>query len=132
MLIKDPETMSNTVTDVLYGDELSKSSNSIENESFLIRRFDLVRSTLEDLDFRVIVHHQNSPINVTIDSSSTYQPDAEFLCTISNRQMFNLDTDHEDFSALLENQTYRFGEIIDLNGFVFTIFLDLLGLRSSY
>ena len=125
VLIKDPETMSNTVTDVLYGDELSKSSNSIENESFLIRRFDLVRSTLEDLDFRVIVHHSNSPIKVTIDSSSTYQPDVGFVCTISNRQMFSLSTDHEEFSDLVDKQTYRFGEIIDLNGFVFTIFLDL-------
>jgi capsular exopolysaccharide synthesis family protein len=125
VLIKDPETMSNTVTDVLYGNELTKSSNSIENETFLIRRFDLVRSTLEDLDFRVIVHHENSPINVAIDSSSTYQPEVEFLCEISNRQMFNLSTDHEEFSDLIENQTYRFGEIIDLNGFVFTIFLNL-------
>ncbi len=125
VLIKDPETMSNTVTDVLYGDELSKSSNSIENETFLIRRFDLVRSTLEDLDFRVIVHHKNSPINVAIDSSSTYQPDVEFVCKISNRQMFSLSTDHEEFSDLIEDQTYRFGEIIDLDGFVFTIFLDL-------
>ena len=125
VLIKDPETMSNTVTDVLYGDELTKSSNSIENETFLIRRFDLVRSTLEDLDFRVIVHHENSPINVAIDSSSTHQPEVEFLCEISNRQMFSLSTDHEEFGDLVENQTYRFGEIIDLNGFVFTIFLDL-------
>ena len=140
VLIKDPETMSNTVTDVLYGDELRKSSNSIENETFLIRRFDLVRSTLEDLDFRVIIHHQNSPIKVTVDSSSTYQPDVGFTCTINRRdqptlstdredisrhQTFTLTTEHDEFSDLVEDQTYQFGEIIDLNGFVFTIFLDL-------
>ena len=131
VLIKNPETMSNTVKDVLYGDEMSKSSNSIENETFLIRRFDLVRSTLEDLDFRVVVHHENSPIKVTVDSSSTYQPNAGFECTIYKSDAFNknntfsLSTDHEDFSDLVEDRTFKFGEIIDLDGFVFTIFLDL-------
>ena len=125
VLIKDPEATSNTVTDVLYGDELRKSSNSIENETFLIRRFDLVRATLEDLDFKVIVRHNNSPIKVAIDSSATYQPNVEFACTINGRNTFALSTEHEEFSELVEDRTFKFGEVIDLNGFVFAIYLDL-------
>ena len=126
VLIKNPETMGNTVKDVLYGDQASSSSNSIENETFLIRRFDLVRSTLEDLDFRVVVHHRNSPINVVVDSKSTYQPNAGFECTIHGNSTYSLATDHEEFSDLVANQTYKFGQIIDLNGFMMTVFLEAL------
>lgn len=130
VLIKNPETMGNTVKDVLYGDQVSKSSNSIENETFLIRRFDLVRSTLEDLDFRVVVHHQNSPINVVVDSKSVYQPSAGFECTIHGNSTFSLATDHDDLSDLVAHQTFKFGEIVDLNGFVLTIFLEALAYRE--
>ena len=126
VLIKNPETMDNTVKDVLYGDQASNSSNSIENETFLIRRFDLVRSTLEDLDFRVVVHHRNSPINVVVDSKSSHQPSAGFECTIHGNSTFSLTTDHEEFSDLVANRTYKFGEIISLNGFMMTVFLETL------
>lgn len=126
VLVKDPETMSNTVKNVLYReDQARKSSNSIENETLLIRRFDLIRNTLEDLNYQVIVQHKNSPIKVTVDSSSTYQPNVTFACQIQGRQTFTLATEHDDFAELVEGRTFKFGEIINLDDFVFTIFLDL-------
>ena len=126
VLVKDPETMSRTIENVLYKDkQTQKSSNSIENETLLIRRFDLIRSTLEDLNYQVVVQHKNSPIKVTVDSSATYQPNVTFECQIQGRHTFTLATEHGDFAELVEGRTFKFGEIIDLDGFIFTIFLDL-------
>ena len=126
ILVKGPEGMNNTVTDILYGDELPKRTNSpIENETFLIKRFDLVRSTLETLNFGAIVYGKHSPINVYIDSANNYTPDgAAFYCHINSRQMFTLSTENEDLIGLVEGQVYEFGERIDLDGFIFTVELD--------
>ncbi len=125
VLIKDPETMNNTVKSVLYDKEPSKSSNSIENELLLISRFDLIRSTLEDLDYRVVIRHENAPIKVAVDSSASYQPNVAFACRIQGRQTFTLSTEHEAFQELVEEKTYKFGELINLQGFIFTVFLDI-------
>lgn len=125
VLIKDPEMMSNSVKSVLYGDEMFKTSNSIENEIHLIRRFELIRSTLEDLGFEVLIHHFNSPIKIAINDNAQFQPDIAFEATILNRKAFRLNTEHDEYAPLIEDQEFEFGETINMNGFLFTVFLNL-------
>ena len=112
----------NTVSDILYGEEMLNTSSSVENEIFLIRRFDLVKATLEELHYEVIVYDEESPIEVVIDSTSSVFPEGVgFTCKILNRKQFVLSSGSEDYENLLSDKKYNFGKTIYLDGFKFVV-----------
>ena len=128
MLVRDPEKFSNSMSDLIYGEESLKTGSNIENEVFLIRRFKLVRATLEELGYETIVFEQESPIKVKIDTNSLYIPDATgFTCEILNQEKFALSTENEELAELLDGREFRFGEEVDLEGFRFVVLLDRQG-----
>lgn len=119
VLIKDPNKMSNSVKDILYGNEdLLKGSSPVDNEIFLVKRFDLVRNTLEEVGFESVVYHENSPIEVRIDTTSRYIPDGtRFFLEFTSRQEFTLSTKNDDLKDFVEHQSFEFGQQINMNGF---------------
>lgn len=125
VLIKDKNKMGNSVSDLLYGEELLKGTDPLENEMYLIRRFELVRSTLGDLNFGAIVYHEHNPLRVRVDSTSAYIPHGtQFICKIVNSQSFTLSTENPDLEAQVNGKRFTFGEVIDLDGFIFQVFLE--------
>ncbi len=128
VLVRDPEKSSASIGDLIYGEEFFKTGSNIENEVFLIRRFRLVRSTLEELGYEAMVYEEESPIQVKVDSSSLYIPHgAGFYCKIKSQEKYVLSTENEDFEELLEGKEFRFGEEVDLDGFRFAVLLDRQG-----
>lgn len=128
VLVRDPEKTSNSIGELIYGDEFIKTGSNIENEVFLIRRFKLVRSTLEELGYETIVFEEESPIRVRIDQSSMYVPHATgFTCEIKNKEKYTLSTENEDFKEFVEGKEFAFGEPVDIDGFRFAVFLDRQG-----
>lgn len=128
VLVRDPEKASNSIGELIYGDEFLKTGSNIENEVFLIRRFKLVRSTLEELGYETIVYEEESPIRIRIDGSSLYVPHAAgFTCEIKNQEKYTLSTENEDFQEFVEDKEFSFGEPVNVDGFRFAVFLDRQG-----
>ncbi|MFP4089794.1 MAG: GumC family protein [Cyclobacteriaceae bacterium] len=119
VLIKDPNKMSNSVKDILYGGEdLLKGTNPVDNEAFLIRRFELVHNTLDELDYETIVYYDESPVEIELDTNSAYIPDGTaFELTFIDQNRFTLSTKNEDLQEYVEEQTFEFGETINMDGF---------------
>jgi hypothetical protein len=53
LLIKSQKDISNSVAGLLYDDEIFKSTSNLENESILLKQFNLVEKTIRDLDFGI-------------------------------------------------------------------------------
>lgn len=128
VLVRDPEKAGNSIGELIYGDEFLKTGSNIENEVFLIRRFRLIRSTLEELGYETIIYEEDSPIRIKIDEASLYIPHgAGFTCQIKNQDKFTLETEDEDFQEFIEGREFSFGEEVDIEGFRFAVFLDRQG-----
>jgi capsular exopolysaccharide synthesis family protein len=124
VLIKDSDKVGNSVTDILYGETMLKGGSPLENEMHLIRRFELVRSTLRDLNFAAYIPHNNSPISVEVDSASYAIPHGTaLLCTIEDSQSYSLSTENEELNPFLKNKRFSFGEEINLEGLIFKVSL---------
>lgn len=128
VLVRDPEKTSNSIGELIYGDEFLKTGSNIENEVFLIRRFRLVRSTLEELGYETVVYEEESPIRIKIDDSSLFIPHGlGFTCEIKNQDKYTLETEDEDLAEYVEGKEFSFGDEIDIDGFRFAVFLDRQG-----
>ena len=128
VLVRDPEKSSASIGDLIYGEKFFKTGSNIENEVFLIRRFSLVRSTLEELGYETIVYEEESPIKVKVDSASLYVPHgAGFFCEIKSQEKFALSTEDEGFAEMVDGREFRFGEEVNLEGFRFVVLLDRQG-----
>ncbi len=128
ILVRDPEKFSNSIGDLIYGEEFMKTGSSIENEVFLIRRFRLVRSTLEDLGYQTLVYEEESPVRIRIDSASAYIPHGLGLTLeIKSPEKYSLASEDEDVAEMLKAKDFKFGETVDLDGFKFVVLLDRQG-----
>lgn len=128
ILVKDPEKFNNTMGALIYGEEFMKTGSSIENEVFLVRRYNLIRSTLEELGFQTVVYEEENPLRIKIDSTSLYIPSGTgFTLEIKNPNTYLLSTENEELKPLVEGEEFAFGEEVNLDGFRFAIFLDRQG-----
>lgn len=128
ILVRDPEKFSNSIGDLIYGEKFMNTGSSIENEVFLIRRFRLVRSTLEDLGYQTLVFEEESPVKIRIDSASYYIPHGMGLTlNIKSPEKFTLSSEDEDVEKMIQAKEFKFGETIDLDGFKFDVLLDKQG-----
>lgn len=128
ILVKDPDKTSNSMGELIYGEEFMKTGSSIENEVFLIRRYKLIRSTLEELGYEAIVYEEDNPLRIQIDTSSLYIPDGTgFTLEIKNGSKYLLKTENEDLQPYVKGKEFAFGEELDMDGFRFAIFLDRQG-----
>lgn len=128
VLVRDPEKSSNSMGELIYGEELMKTGSSIENEVFLVRRYRLVRNTLEELGYETIVYEDANPLRIKIDTTSLYIPDGTlFNLEIKNREKYSLSTENEDLQDYIEGKEFSFGQELDMDGFRFAVFLDRQG-----
>lgn len=128
ILVRDAEKSSNSIGDLIYGEDFMQSGSKIENEVFLIRRFRLVRNTLEDLGYEALVYEDESPIQIRIDSTSLYIPHGLGLTLdIKSPNKYTLETQDEEIAKLINTKEFKFGETVDLNGFRFVALLDKQG-----
>ena len=135
ILVKDPKNLNNTIPDLIYGEELlDKSSNNIENVAFLLKRYDIVKQTLEDIGadvyyyyknkFRTTQLYEDSPIKTEIlsDNNEHIPVGISFLCDIKNHSYFSLSTeDDEDLNEAISDTLYRFNQTINIDDFSFNI-----------
>ncbi|GJM29970.1 MAG: sugar transporter [Cyclobacteriaceae bacterium] len=148
VLITEPKDVNNAVSELLYGQEFFGTvSKNLENEAYVLRSFENVRSTLTKLDLNVTYYieenlrkdelYQNSPINVTVDNSSVvYYPEL-IRCRIVSNNTFKLEVvkqgvvEHirelvkpNELNELFGDRTFTFGTDLDFNGFKFKIDLE--------
>ena len=135
ILVKDPKNLNNSIPDLIYGEELlDKSSNNLENVAFLLKRYDIVKQTLEDIGaeayyyyknkFRTIQLYDDSPIKVeSISDNIENMPiGINFLCEIVNYKYFSLRIeDDEELNITLKDTVFRFNQTINLNDFAFNV-----------
>ncbi|MGK7393540.1 MAG: GumC family protein [Candidatus Cyclobacteriaceae bacterium M3_2C_046] len=134
ILVKDPQKVNNTISDLLYGDKLGnprKSGNNLQNTAFMLKKYSLVKNTLHDLglnvfyfvddDFQMEPIHESRPINVEVDTSATNVPEGMFKCFIRNSQYFRLTTENEELNTVIQDTVFRFGQNININGYTFRV-----------
>jgi len=133
VLVKDTKNPNDVASEFLYGDEYFGVSTNIVNESILIKSFSQLKTALLDLDAEVSYYregnvltsemYRNSPIQVSIDSSSTTIPyDVFFRCKLLGAGTFSLSVkDNDELNKKLEGKKFRFGELINVGGFRFVV-----------
>jgi capsular exopolysaccharide synthesis family protein len=128
VLVRDPEKSSTSMGELIYGEKFMKTGSNIENEVFLIRRYKLVRSTLEELGYQTIVYEETNPLRIAIDTSSLYIPHGTlFNLNIRNQEKYTLSTENEDLQDYVDGKEFSFGEDVEMDGFRFAVFLDRQG-----
>ena len=128
ILVRDPEQFSNSIGDLIYGEKFMNTGSSIENEVFLIRRFSLIRSTLEELGYETMVFEEESPVRIRIDSASTHIPHGLGLTLdIKSPEKYTLASEEEEVDEIIQGKEFKFGETVNLDGFKFVVLLDRQG-----
>jgi capsular exopolysaccharide synthesis family protein len=115
------------VSNILYGDAAYSIAGSLSNEILFLKSRSLIEKTIRDLDFRVDYFkrgqfvtselYKYNPIEVLVDSSSTYFPyETDISCIVKSKNSFILTTEEESLSGISQ-QIYKFGQLIDIKGF---------------
>ena len=146
LLIKAPKEVTNSVSDLLYGEEFfGRNVTNLENESILFRSYNLIEKTLRDLELNIsyfeegdihnIELYKKSPVRVEIDTSSVKNlwglhlrinrnSDSIFTVEAAEKKtsLFQKDEKVERINALVQNKQFRTGELVDIQGFRFRVF----------
>ncbi|MDN5214195.1 polysaccharide biosynthesis tyrosine autokinase [Fulvivirgaceae bacterium BMA12] len=147
LLIKAPKEVTNSVSDLLYGEEFfGRNATNLENESILFKSYNLIDKTLRDLklnisyfeegDIHNIELYKKSPLSVEIDTSSTriynglpirinLNKDSTFTLEVvdTKSSLFKKNKRVEAFNALLQGKVFAVGEVVDMKGFKFKVIL---------
>ena len=158
VLIKAPKELGNSVSGLLYGQEVfGRSTTNIENEKVLIRSKRLVDRTLRELKFNVSYYndgninnvelHDLSPIEVQVLTPNKRIPYTDLiLCNIINNNKYSLEIpDNDFFSKLgilaqkknpnipkLNGLQGKFADTINVDGFKFVVNFDKTKNRKRF
>ena len=132
VLVKGPKDISNSVTDLLYGDQFFGSSSNLENETILLKSHSLISATIRELDLDIAYFRQGdlktsqlykaSPIRVVVDQSSELMPYGKlFTCRWNDDASYTLTVDDVPELQAINGKTFSFGQQVSVSGFTFTI-----------
>ena len=139
VLIKQPTDPSNASINLLYGQELFTNEKNLNNEAIMLKSNDLVKETIQHLDFGISYFAEGnikfseiygeSPVRVLLDSSSTNIPYGTLIkFERADTNTFRLSANGASLQPEQADKTYAFGRLIDINGFRFVV--QLLNLNQ--
>ncbi|NEM98901.1 GumC family protein [Pontibacter burrus] len=132
VLVKDPTDLSNAPLSLLYGEEPFSNTKNLNNESILLKSKDLVKKTLENLEFGVSYFAEGdirftevynwSPVKVVIDTASSNLPYGVLIkCNLLAGNKIELSTDNPAINAYFQGKTFQSGQAIAGDGFRFSV-----------
>jgi capsular exopolysaccharide synthesis family protein len=134
LLYIKPDNDKANVSSILYGEETFGTSRNLSNQMIFLKSRLLIEKTLNDLDFDVSYFikgkfitaelYKDSPIEVIVDSTSTYIPYyTDFSCSILTAGKFVLSVDEKENLPAFTNKTLKFDEWNEIDGFKFKVSL---------
>lgn len=119
---------------VFFGASLWSSLNQMANEQSVINAYGTVEQALKNLDFGISYFgigqvrntelYKNNPFTVTIDSLSAFPYGKEFYISFNSPTSYSLFSD-ASFRKDSTTKNLVIGEQVDLNGFRFTVSLNV-------
>lgn len=160
VLIKSPRETSNSVSDLLYGNEyFTRNATNLFNESVLIKSSGLIRKTLRQLHFEISYYtggtirddelYMTAPIKIRVKDPTARIPyNGLISCKILDPETYQLSVIEPSIWSRMEEilkgkwqekqvpefheSTYKFGEVVDLRGYQIIIEFDKSKNRSIY
>tara|TARA_E500000331_G_scaffold358600_1_gene427241 strand:- start:4931 stop:7339 length:2409 start_codon:yes stop_codon:yes gene_type:complete len=146
LLIRDDRNSQLGAENLLEGLEIFSGKTNLKNEIALLNSYSITKQVVEDLNFGISyfkhgkiitsVLYENLPFVVIVDSLHPQVTGSDFYITILNESEYNLDVSADDsyaYNIITEkfdksiplnvkiDETYKFGEVVEGQGFSFVV-----------